>query len=240
MKKTVIIAMILLFAGAFANAQTLTGTTWSYTERVYGVDDVSEITAYFAFTSPTKVIWYFSTPSNFVFPVGFGTYDAKNGTITFSHTNPLNKKIVLYDDDNTIVFDFHIVNSQATMTCRIKKFTAYLFNGVTADIFNDGQPFKLNKEKYSLLPNSKLVETSWYYIYKETRKITVYFKSENEVLINGEMCPYVCLGNSVSIKAGDNLDENITGFYNSEGFDLCREGIARKKRDCVKLTRIEQ
>ena len=98
MKKLLIVfvAVISLSANAQTLDGTLDGTTWSYTERVFGVSKVSEVTTYFGFTSPTMVIWYFGTPNNFVFPVGFGSYDISRGTITFSHTNPLHKGISLY------------------------------------------------------------------------------------------------------------------------------------------------
>jgi hypothetical protein len=233
MKKIFLSLIAAIFIAPAINAQTLDGTTWSYTERVYGDEKVSEVTTYFAFTSPTKVIWYFGTPDNFVFPVGFGSYDAKNSVITFSHTNPLHKKISLYYGDNTIVFDFRIVNGQAMMNCKDKK--------NAAKFFNDGQPFKLNKEKYSLKPNSKLVGTSWRYTYRDSEKSTIYFKSVNEVLLDGEMHPYVCVGNSVSIKSGDNLrSENLTGIYNDGGFELCRNGIAGKTNFCVNVKKIQQ
>jgi hypothetical protein len=233
--KTVMIAVAAMLIAGAANAQTLDGTTWSYSERVYGNSTISEITAHFAFTSPTSVIWYFGAPDNFVFPVGFGTYDAKNGIITFLHTNPLHKKISLYYGDNTIEFGFRIVNGQATMTCKDETVMRH---------FTGEQPFKLNREKYSLKPNSKLTGTSWRGFSDDNKddKVIIYFKSANEVLINGELHPYVCLGNSVSIKSGDNLrSENLLGIYNSESMNLCRGGIEDKMRDmCVIIERIRE
>ncbi|MDR1056196.1 MAG: hypothetical protein LBL90_10365 [Prevotellaceae bacterium] len=232
MYKIVMIAVATMFIASAANAQTLDGTTWSYAERVYGDSKISEVTTYFAFTSPTSVIWYFGAPDNFVFPVGFGSYDAKNSVITFSHTNPLHKKISLYYGDNTIVFGFRIVNGQAPMTCKNEKIMRR---------FTGEQPFKLNREKYSLKPNSKLAGTNWRYNIDNNNKGTLYFKSANEALIDGEIHPYVCLGNSVSIKSGDNLGENMLGIYNSESIKLCRGGIENKMRDiCVIIERIRE
>ncbi|MDR0830256.1 MAG: hypothetical protein LBN95_09145 [Prevotellaceae bacterium] len=227
----------ILFLARTTNAQTLDGTTWSYTERIYGREDVSQVTSYFAFTSPTKVIWYLGTPKNFVFPVGFGTYDANNGTITFSHTNPLHKNIYFYSEngENTIIFNFRIESGQATMRFRCK-------DTELNDFFNDGQPFKANKEKYSLKPNSKLVGTWWSYTYRDNEKGTMYFKSVNEVIIDGRLSPYVCIGNSISIKSGDNIeDENLTGIYNSEGFELCRDGILDLSdyHSCITIEKIQ-
>ena len=122
------------------------------------------------------------------------------------------------------------------MTCMNKE--------LASGIYNDGQQFKLSKEKYSLIPNSKLVGTSWRYTFGDIEKGTIYFKSVNEVLIDGKMRPYVCLGNTVSIKSGDNLeDENLVGTYNSESIELCRDGIAGKASDdnsiCGTIRRIE-
>jgi hypothetical protein len=237
MKKIILILTAAIFIVSAINAQTLDGTTWSYTERVYGDEDISEATSYFAFTSPTEVIWYFGTPDNFVFPVGFGSYDAKKGAITFSHTNPLHKEIWLYDRNNTIVFDFRIANDQATMRMSM----SWKNNEVTR-FLNGEQPFKLSKEKYSLKPNPKLVGTSWrYYTHRDNEKGTIYFKSVNEVLIDGEMHPYVYVGNSVSIKSGDSPEnENLIGIYHDEEFELCRNGLKGKiNGSCANVKKIQ-
>jgi hypothetical protein len=238
MKKTVFLLIFSIIC-LFVQAQTtqsvvLNETTWSYSERMYGMPGVEEVTSYFAFVTPTKVIWLFGTPNNNVFPVGIGTHDAKNGTITFPASYPPHKQIMLYDDDNTIIFSFHVSNGQATMVCKDKESDRF---------FNDGQPFKLNKEKYSLKPNHKLVGTSWGVPQDDGHgyKGTLYFKSEYEVMINGKTHLYVCLGNSVSIKTGDNLDdENLVGIYNSQSLELYREGIkAREIERCFPIKRIE-
>ena len=51
---------------------------------------------------------------------------------------------------------------------------------------------------------------------------------------------YVCLGNSISIKSGDNLfDENLVGIYHSESFELCCAGIIRLDNPfCATVKRI--
>jgi len=216
--KIITIAIATMFIACTLKSQTLDGTTWSYTEKVYNEKDVSEVTMYFGFTSTTNVIWYFSTHDNFVFPVGFGTYDAKSGTITFLHTNPLNKWV-----RETIILNFYSISNQATMTFK-DEWQATRF-------YNDGRSFKLNKEKYSLSPNSRLVGTSWRLV-DATEEMIIYFKSINEVLIDGEMSPYVCLGNNVSIKTGDNLTrENVVGNYNGNIMYLHQSGIAHITND---------
>jgi hypothetical protein len=117
-------------------------------------------------------------------------------------------------------------------------------NDEVVEFFNDGQPFKLNKEKYSLSPNSKLVGTSWRVYNDDGYAITLYFKSEYEVLFNGETCLYTCLGNNVAIKSGDDIhSENLIGTYNSQNIKLCRDGIGRKASEdyfgCLTMKRIE-
>jgi len=246
MKKILIIFVAAVGFGLNACAQTLDGTTWSYTERSGYDSELPEFTMYFAFTSPTQVIWYFGADQNYVIPVGWGSYNAQKGIITFLHTHILNKKNYLFAyRDNPITFGFRVVNGQATMISNDKDLLRELpFS------FNDGQAHRLNKERYSLTPNTKLVGTSWKYIDGENYTDyennygTMYYKSENEVLIDGRILPYTCIGNSISIMGGDNpFKEVFFGTYGSEKITFCSGGAAVKipfKNHCIELIKIQQ
>lgn len=202
-----------------ANAQSLSNTVWTYTQRMYGWE-TQVVTSFFVFTSQTEVIWLFETPSNYMFPVGIGTYDSQKHTIVFSHTNPLHKRISLYYGEETIKFEFSVnMNNEAHL--RLINDDEYIKH-----FYNDGEVCNLSKEKYILQPNSNLSGTSWGYDIGGERGF-IYFKSRYEVLIEGEPHLYVCFGNNVFIKSGDNLsDENLVGVAeNGNEMFFIRDGL---------------
>ena len=198
------------------NAQTnLKGATYSYT------DNNSGVTSYFTFISSTDVAWYLGSPSRFMFPVGYGEYNSQYKTITFSKDKPSHKKIVIYYLDSDIVFRLAVGGNQTTMRL--------VNNNDLSRYYNNGETFMVKKESYNLTPDSYLVGTSWLYeSYGEhSEKVSLYFKSTTEVLIDGESHLYMCLDNMVSIKLGDNLGtENLVGTFNTEIMYLYRDGLA--------------
>lgn len=201
-----------------AEAQSLSNTVWSYTQRMYGYEKLSEVTSLFVFTSQTDVIWLFETPRNYMFPVGIGTYDAQKRTIVFSHANPVHKRISLYGVE-TIKFEFSVgQNNEANLK---------LSNGddFLKRFYNNGERCNLSKERYALQPNSNLIGTSWGYRI-EGESGFIYFKSKYEVLIEGEPHLYVSFGNNVFIKSGDNLsDENLAGEISENEIVVRRDGL---------------
>ena len=217
--KKILITVISLLAIMMANAQTLSNTVWTYTQRMYGWEKISVVTSLFVFTSPTEVIWLFETSRNYMFPVGVGTYDAQKHTIVFTHANPSHKRISLYYGKETIKFEFSINqnNEAAIRLCNDDEFLK--------PFYNNGDRCNLVKEKYSLQPNSGLVGTSWRYQIEEESGF-IYFKSKYEVLIEGEPHLYVSFGNNVFIKSGDNLsDENLAGTINGNEMIVRRDGL---------------
>lgn len=218
--------LILVLVPAFTtielNAQTsLKGTTYSYT------DNNSGVTSYFTFISSTDVAWYLGSPSRFMFPIGYGEYNNQYRTITFSNDKPSHKKISIYRLDSDIVFRLTVVGNQTTM--RLVNNDECLSN-----FYNNSEIFTVKKEPYNLTPDSYLVGTSWLYeSYGEHReKVSLYFKSMTEVLIDGESHLYMCLDNMVSIKSGDNLgDENLVGTFNTEIMYLYRDGLSGADED---------
>lgn len=217
--RTILISIILLFTITISNAQSLSNTVWTYTQRIYGLEETQKITSCFVFTSQTEVIWLFETPHNYVFPVGIGSYDEQRQTITFSHTKPYHKTISIYYQDTTIKFEFIVhPNNEADLRLCNEDEVLKLF-------YNDGGMCNLSKEKYTLQPNSNLVETCWGYN-TDGESGFIYFKSKYEVLLNGKSHLYVSFGNNVFIKSGDNLNnENMVGSVNGNKIYLHRDGL---------------
>lgn len=201
-----------------ANAQSLSNTVWTYTQRMYGEEKLTKVTSLFVFTSETEVIWLFETPLNYMFPVGIGAYDAQKHVITFSYAKPAHKRISLYYDKEDITFEFLVRQNDATLKLNndddfLKRF------------YNGGEVCNLLKEKYTLQPNSNLLGTSWGYNVDGERGF-VYFKSKYEVLMEGEPHLYVSFGNNVFIKTGDNLaDENLAGAANGNEMIFHIDGL---------------
>lgn len=195
-----------------------TGETWSYTEHTSG----GNVSTFFVFTSKTDVVWLFGTPFGNYFPVGFGKYNSATNNITFSASHKLHKPITLYYSGEDIVFNIN----------RSKKTAIYKAGEKWLDRFyNDGNKFTITKESRKLAPNRKLVGSTW----KSSDEDEVYFKTWNEAVLKmgGEevTVAYVCIGNMIAIKGGDNIDdENSIGtIQNGNEVTLCREGLNPKK-----------
>lgn len=217
-----VLALVAAFTTIELNAQTsLNGATYSYTDKNSGV------TSYFTFISSTDVAWYLGSPSRFMFPIGYGEYNSQFGTITFSKDKPTHKKISIYYLDSDIVFRLTLGGNQTTM--RLVNDDEYL-----SRYYNNSETFTIIKESYNLRPDPYLVGTSWLYEShgEYSEKISLYFKSTTEVLIDGESHLYMCLDNMVSIKSGDNLgDENLVGTFNTEIMYLYRDGLSGSDED---------
>ena len=217
--RKILVSLLSLFTIMMVNAQSLSNTVWSYTQRMYGWEKNQVVTSFFVFTSQTEVIWLFETPRNYMFPVGVGAYNSQNHTIVFSHTILVHKRISLYYGDETIKFEFSVgPNNDASL--RLSNDDKYL-----KPFYNDGGLCNLTKEKYTIQPNSNLIGTSWGYDIEGERGF-IYFKSKYEVLIDGEPHLYVSFGNNVFIKSGDNLsDENLVGSVNGNEMIVHRDGL---------------
>jgi hypothetical protein len=197
--KSVALALVLvLMAGIYTpgvaqqqqQKQTLVldGTTWSFTQRGDSSSELPEQTFYLAFTSKTTVILYMGAEKNYVYPIGFGVYEAKTGTITFADTDPLS--IITRRAGKTVQYKFGLVNGQVALK----------FVDAKEAAFNDGQPITLHKEKYSLKPSARLVGTKWRVTTDEIYKgATILFRTATELLIDGRIFPYACIGNNIAI-----------------------------------------
>ena len=235
----VLIGIIVLCTLFLINrpSTNLSGTTWSYSERV-AVSELPEFTMFFAFTSPKDVIWYWGADQNYVIPIGFGTYDVQNKTLNFSNTHYLNKTNAVFEN-SAISFRFDVANGQASFSFNKNDEFADEFSEFA---FTDGQKHQLTKEKYSLMPNNKLVGTRWR---AKGGEGEVVFNTENEVSLLGEdnIHPYVCIGNSVQIFSDDDpTSECLFGtYYNDRNtMTLCRGGFRVKIFDkCVELERVQ-
>lgn len=205
------------------------GETWSYTEHTSD----GNASTFFVFTSKTDVVWLFGTPFGNYFPVGFGKYNPSTNNITFSASHKLHKPIALYYSGEDIVFK--IDRSKKTAIHRAGKKWLDRF-------YNDGKKFTITRENRKLTPNKKLVGSTWKGSCKDD-EYEVYFKTWNEAVIRGVeevyTVAYVCIGNMIAIKSGDNIDdENLIGIIqNWNEVTCCREGLNPKKHGdyCITL-----
>lgn len=227
MKKSIII-LALLSIISLAKAQSLKGTTWSYQELIERSSEKLFIKIYFTFVSDIDVLWYYGTPEGTFFPVGFGRLDSSNNTILFSCKNHLHKNISLYRNNTDYKFQYIYKNGRL----KIK----YIGNSIDLfpyNIFKNLEFDEFKKEVKSLIPNSKLAKTSWSYKYND-KSGYIYFASKYVAYFNGEKVPYVCVGDIVSIKSGDNItDESFIGMYNTNKISLYRTGTEGLTDICI-------
>lgn len=210
----------LIHLGLFA--QSLSGTTLSYTERLFMNDYYIDVTTYFTFVNSTEVVWLLETQRGFVFPVGFGMYNPETQKISFPYENKLHQKISLYYPNEDIEFQFDSLTNQA----KLNEDDVFL-----SRYYNQGNSFTLTKERATLKPNDNLVGSSWVAALGDEKYI-LYFKSRNEVLLDGISHAYVCIGNSVAIKSGDNIaDENLVGIFypGANTITLQRDGLDKEE-----------
>ncbi len=222
MKKFFIIYILFISSISFLQAQSLNGTTWSYKENIQELSSnkIIDVKIYFTFVSDIDVLWYYATPEGTFFPVGFGRCNTTLNTITFSHKNHLHKNISLYSEARDYNFKYEYSNGSLLI-----QYIGDSINLTPYSIFESSLNVSFKKEQKSLLPNSNLVRTSWLYSYKEQIG-TINFATKYVAYIDGEKVPYVCVGDIVAIKSGDNIyDESLVGMLNSKQMTLCRTGI---------------
>ena len=224
MKKIISLVLFLTISIAALQTQILTPSTYSYTQKVYGEEKLDEITSVFIFTGGSEVIWCLETHDNFVYPIGFGTYNKTNATITFSATHSLNKKLAIYDGGNSIVFK--VKNTKGNIQLSTNNDNGTL-NAILGDASNG---ITLTKEKFNLKPSKELVGKGYRYDRNDGRRITLYFRSENEVVIDGVTRGYVCVGNTVGIITGDNpLSEANVCKIIGDTLEMHRSGVEKKE-----------
>lgn len=242
--KSIFAVLFMAITFAFTvNAQSLEGTTWSYTERVFGDSEVKTITSYFVFTTSTEVLWLFETPSNNVLPAGIGRYDAQRESIVFDNKN-ITRYFRGWLNGESIVFGFKATGTQGTMVCSKSDFWLP---------YNNGEPFTVQKEKYHLKPDASLVGTWWKCDEVEgkpaspsTENYTLCFKSKYELLINGENVIYVSMGNTIFFVTKTQLrgivghisDDRTSISCDMDGILFSPESI-REYRDVLRFSLIE-
>ena len=224
MKKIISLVLFLTISIAALQAQILTPSTYSYTQKVYGEEKLDEITSVFIFTGGSEVIWCLETHDNFVYPIGFGTYNKAKATITFSATHSLNKKLAIYDGGNSI--EKKKKNTKGNIQLSTNNDNGTL-NAILGDASNG---ITLTKEKFNLKPSKELVGKGYRYDRNDGRRITLYFRSENEVVIDGVTRGYVCVGNTVGIITGDNpLSEANVCKIIGDTLEMHRSGVEKKE-----------
>ncbi len=255
-KKKRLIISLSLFAIAIVgivfiltNHHFNTGTVYSYSQYVRDGDIGYNVKNLFIFLDPKEydgivVIWLMSTPQNRLFPIGFG------------------KRLEDVDDR---VYEFEIKNEnyQQFVAFRYETGTAQLLNGrkicghweeyrdydYYCLFFNDGDEFPITKEIDKIIPSNRLVGSSWE-IYADSQgpydsnRPWLRFKSWNEVVINEdgekEIYNYICIGDELAIKVGDNLcEENSIGtITSSDTMTLFKDGLEGRHNRFVKLRKV--
>lgn len=238
----------------FINAQSLSGTTWSYTTRVYGSGKINSVTTYFHFSSPTNVIWLLGTPDGIPFPVAIGKYNPSTNKIIFSALKEANQYSELFKMGKDVIFEFQFQNN----TMKVLSGEAHK-HGLMSMFYNDFQQFVVVKETLPFQPSTKMIGQSWggYTTYdgEEFEYVTISFKTQYEAEVSVERddgymgiysCPYIILGNIVAIHYGDHfVDKAQIGYFNNENEEmrLCMYGIFGKDNDwkqpCINYTPIK-
>lgn len=180
------------------------------------------ITLYLIFKSSNDVIWCIKSWDNYLFPVAFGKYNPQRHSILFkrsySHStwsgfNPADTDLTIsISEKNGAVF---ITSSRDNINHR------YL---------NANGPTRLTKCDSNLTQSDKLVGSSWRYKDETTGDMCVlYFKSINEVLVNGESRDYIFIGNSLGFLSGDNPEkEAMVGSCYEQSLQIHRSGYYKR------------
>lgn len=231
MKKIISFFAFLIVSIVTIQAQISVPSTYSYTQKIFGEEDIEEIKSYFLFTGGTTVIWCLESHDNFIYPIGFGTYNKAKQTLTFSSTNSLNKKIAIYRGDNpTIVFKLKTQNGNLQLSTNNNNEDLNIFFG---DIKNG---ILLSKEKYVLKPNNKLVGKGYKYE-DDDESFALFFKSATEVIIDGATRGYVSIGNTIGIISGDNpAHECVVGKIQGDELVIHRSGFVVREYPPITLT----
>ena len=199
MKSTFATLLIAITFVLGLNAQSLEGTTWSYTERVFGDSEIKTITTYFVFTTPTEVLWMFETPSNNIMPVAVGRYNSQSGRIVFPYNNITTP---LRTEGNDVLFTIKVSGNRGEIVCDAVNEDYYW----PERYYGSGKPCPIVKEKFHFTPNSELVGSWWKCDEIEdkptdenTENYTFCFRSKYEVLINGGKYIYICMNDKVFV-----------------------------------------
>lgn len=253
-RKINLFLLVAMLISTASFAQSLSGTTWSYTTRMYGSNKISTATTYFHFDSPTKVIWMLGTPDGKAFPVAIGNYNPVKGEITFPASTRVNQYSELFKYGRDIVFSFQ--PSKCTMQVLSGEAQKH---GLMTLLYNSLQQFTVVKEKYPFQPSKTMVGQTWggYVGYggDSFEYLTIQFKNQYEADITVEYddgsqtvtCPYVCLGNIVAVHSGDHFTNLVLigqYFNGSNSIVFCWEGIEGREvehfdQPCSSFSRIK-
>lgn len=224
MKRLILLFAVLLASVTAIQAQVLFPSTHSITNKVFGDAEIDEIKSYFLFTNGNNVIWCLESHDNYIYPIGFGLYDKAKSTLTFSNTNNLNKKISIYYG-GPVVFKVKKVNG--SLNLKLISDDNYICKLLGGDTSNW---IALTKENYTLKPNNKLVGKG-YMAEIEEETTSIFFKSSTEAIIDGATRGYICVGNSLGIIAGDNLNrEVVVGMIMENELHLQGSGLTKENK----------
>lgn len=228
MKRLILLFAVLLASVTAIQAQVLFPSTHSITNKVFGDAEIDEIKSYFLFTNGNNVIWCLESHDNYIYPIGFGLYDKAKSTLTFSNTNNLNKKISIYYS-GSVVFKVKKVNGSLNLKLISDDGEIWKLLGDTSNWI------ALTKENYTLKPSNKLVGKGYRGEISgeiEGETISIFFKSPTEAIIDGATRGYICIGNSVGIKSGDNpFGECVVGKIVGNELHLQRSGLTPERNN---------
>lgn len=217
--KKLILSFVMLVLGITCYGQISMPSTYTYTKKVFGYEDVSHITNYFIFRSANEVIWCIESSDSFLYPVAFGKYDAYAGKLIFTKQH---SRYAMFVCNDPIVFKVTMSGGKLGITP---------LSSDLKNFFEGDERAILTKCDYNLTPSSKLVGTSWKYEnYETNEKVTLYFKTKTQVLWDGEPRGYILINDTIGILSGDNPeDEAVVGYVNSNEMSVHRRGYSKSE-----------
>ena len=157
------------------------------------------------------MIWCIESHDGYIFPVAVGSFNQDSHKIVFPQKENTIAK------NGQIKLNFSIKNDKIKISSDNEDFYWISDEGVML----------LTKCDYSLAPSKKLIGTSWKHEDSEFKQI-LYFKSETEVLVDGEPKLYVAIGDTFGILVGDIGDEVGVGQWSKEVLYVHLSGVEKK------------
>lgn len=223
MKKVLSIVVFTLMTFV-VQAQISFPSTYKYTKKIFGDERCNQIVSYFIFDSPSKIIWCFESYDGYIFPIAMGAYNSAQQTLVF--TKQYSTWSAFYMDDK-ITFKIQTDRNNNIIMNSDEEFSFF---------FDDNGRSTLIKCDYVLTPSNKLVGSSWKFeeTYDNngemiTEKLIFYFRSTNEVLLDGEPHIYILIGNTIGILSGDNPEkEALVGKWYDKEMEIHRSGCCKR------------
>lgn len=212
----------MLLTVIICQAQIKVPATYTFTKKVNGDMECDHITSYLIFKSTNDVILCIKSWDNYIFPVAFGKYNPLRHSILFKRSYSCSTWGGFYPADTDFTISISEKNGAVFITSSC--------DNINYRCLNENGPTRLTKCDYNITQSDKLVGSSWRYQDETTGVMLVlYFKSINEVLVNGESRDYIFIGNSLGFLSGDNAEnEALVGNCYEQSLQMHPSGYSKK------------